>query len=126
MKIHTVTVTGADDSTPIESLAEIAEEFPFVEFGILLSRRSMGRSRFPSSSWLARLLRETPDEIKLSGHLCGSWVTETLLGAWPHAELYKAFGGESYFTRFGRWQLNTHGEPHQWTQDFLDTLVELS
>jgi hypothetical protein len=54
--ITKVTVTGADDSVHPHQLVTLAEEFPFVEFGILLSRNSMGRTRFPSRAWLVNML----------------------------------------------------------------------
>ena len=47
-----VTVTGADDSVDVDGLIDLSKEFPFVEFGILLSKSSAGSARFPSGLWL--------------------------------------------------------------------------
>lgn len=50
--LERVTITGADDSTDISQLVELSQEFPFVEWGILVSRRSEGGPRFPSREWI--------------------------------------------------------------------------
>ena len=42
MPLNRVTITGADDNTPVEALNDLAAEFPFVEFGILVSRAREG------------------------------------------------------------------------------------
>lgn len=117
MKIVTVTVTGADDSIKPGELRRISEEFPHVEFGILLSRKQQGGPRFPSKRWLNKL----PDGLQLSGHLCGAWVREILQGHWPIEELTDLLGAD-FFSRFSRWQLNTHGEQHEYSPSFLQTL----
>ncbi|MHB1675039.1 MAG: hypothetical protein ACYCSP_12405 [Acidobacteriaceae bacterium] len=61
MKLETVTITGADDSTDIVELAELSEEFPFVEWGILISARARKADfAFPQrngSTHSAKLLR---------------------------------------------------------------------
>jgi hypothetical protein len=114
MKINLVTVTGADDSTPVESLLAIAEKFPFVEFGILLSRGSMGRMRFPSTEWLNNLVTLAGERrLNLSGHLCGAWVRELLVGKWPESELRAIHPEFTNADIFKRWQINTHGHPHK-------------
>ena len=70
----TVTITGADDDVPVEALAELSAEFPFVEWGILASSSREGTPRFPSKAWMVRLLvrsLEEPSGMRLSLHLCG-------------------------------------------------------
>ena len=54
--IRVVTVTGADNSIRPEELVPIAKDYPFVEFGILLSKKQQGGKRFPSRDWLEELL----------------------------------------------------------------------
>lgn len=110
--ITKVTVTGADDSVNPANLMQIAKEFPFVEFGLLLSRNSAGTPRFPSTDWLKRLVgvfsqRPLDMNINVSGHICGPWVKEIFLGAWP-----EDLPGTVQFL-VDRWQLNTHGIPHE-------------
>lgn len=48
----TITITGADDLVDLRALAELSEEYPFVEWGLLLaSERWMcgGRNFAPTS-----------------------------------------------------------------------------
>ena len=104
--INRVTVTGADDSVHADSLIEIQENYPFVEWGILLSKSSEGRPRFPSTLWLDGLIK-VKDKLTLSGHLCGRWVRDickgeqTLYSDRPHLE-----------GLFNRYQLNFHSYVH--------------
>jgi hypothetical protein len=119
-----VTVTGADDSVTPYQLIELAQEFPFVEFGILISRGSMGeRPRFPSSKWLSELadarFRYQPG---VTFHICGEWAREILMGSWPSVEfsdLYIGFiEGMS-----NRWQIETPAEPYEVDYDKLSKLM---
>jgi len=132
--ITKVTVTGADDSVNVSDLYNISQEYPFVEWGILLSRSRMSKqshagqgTRFPSEPWL-RELAETYNNNSLnmnfSGHFCGGWMREILMGHWPIAELSKIdLRLQGLFQRF---QLNTHAEKLSWNflefQKVLNTL----
>jgi hypothetical protein len=112
--ITKVTVTGADNSIAPSDLIEIHNKYPFVEFGILLSRRSMGNSRFPSSDWIKGLIETCSDtQLIFSGHICGAWVREILMGQWPVSELFDIHPGIGNF--FSRWQINTHAQQHEFT-----------
>jgi len=111
--LNRVTVTGADDSVDINKMVEIQEKYPFVEWGILLSEKYSlkdGAGRFPSKKWLVDLINHrNSSKLTLSGHICGKWVTKTLLGEFPCLdEIHGNF--TSYFSRF---QLNTHAEYHK-------------
>jgi len=109
-----VTITGADDLTNVQELASLNEEFPFVEWGILVSLSSEGSPRFPHRRWIQRLLSELPLTARLSLHVCGRWTREILRGYWP-PDL-------PWATRrsFERVQLNTHALPHEFdAQGFL-------
>ncbi len=111
--ISKVTVTGADDSIKPHNLAELSAEFPFVEFGILISHEYLGSTRFPSPEWLANLIELCAgNEMQFSGHICGSWVNDILMGQWPKSyfcNIHKDFMSPEMFKR---WQINTHGELH--------------
>jgi hypothetical protein len=96
MRLHTVTITGADDRTDPIDLARLSAEFPFVEWAILLTADS-GRPTFPSPAWVGHLQRQLPEEICLSGHVCGGWAKRLCAGQWPPA---------LNLVRFGRAQLN--------------------
>jgi len=73
-----VTITGADDSVNPEDLIKISQDFPFVEWGILVSEKRRGTPRYPTHKWITSL--RTPRLPHLALHLCGSSARETLLG----------------------------------------------
>lgn len=75
MKIHTITFSGADETVDPKQLAEISKEFPFVEWGILLSRKAP-KPRYPDHAWRSELAR-LPG-LKLSGHFCGAYTRNFL------------------------------------------------
>jgi len=111
--LERVTVTGADDSVDPKDLVEISEDFPFVEWGVLLSPTRYGTPRFPSKSWMEDLLQEVINakierdfRTKLSGHLCGKFVRKICDG-------YPSFMYENtdIISLFKRMQLNFHGHP---------------
>ncbi len=105
--ITKVTITGADDSINPEELVQLTKEFPFVEWGILVSRKNFGRLRFPSKEWISKLLE---NDLQLSAHLCGAYVREFLQGNFSFKEEI-----QSLFEAVKRIQINTHGEPHEWS-----------
>lgn len=107
--ITKVTITGADDSISPAALIPLTEKYPFVEWGILVSRNNFGGNRFPSKNWLKLLevVKKDHPEIKLSCHLCGAYVREILLGNYaPIQDL------GPIWRIFDRVQLNTHGLEH--------------
>ena len=126
--LDVVTVTGADDSVRPQDLVDLAREFPFAEFGILVGDRP-GSPRFPTASWRDELgdLAATHRELHLSCHLCGRWVENFLTGdvdmgtlggfPCPPATLR---GQQScpaphavVCEHYDRHQVNTHGVPHE-------------
>ncbi|MCL4404253.1 hypothetical protein M1432_02835 [Patescibacteria group bacterium] len=119
--VRIVTVTGADDSIQPEELVEVADNFPFVEFGILLSSDPKGSTRFPSRAWLEELFSmQLHHMLQLSGHLCGSWVKDLCLGS-PRCfdEL------DELAFMFDRFQLNFHAVPHVLHKEkFLRALLD--
>ena len=116
--INKVTITGVDDSIPPEALFELSQEFPFVEWGLLYSKKLGGKAvpRFPSFFWLTMYgilcEKRTDMSVKTSLHMCGSAVKETFKGFGPAKELVKSY---PFIERI---QLNTHGEYHQYNMDF--------
>ena len=106
--IRVVTVTGADDSVRPEDLIPIIKRYPFVEFGILLSKKQQGGKRFPSRNWLGELyILWRHEKFALSGHLCGEWVRDLCLGK---PSFFEEFGYT--WEMFSRFQLNFHAERH--------------
>jgi tRNA-splicing ligase RtcB len=112
--LKTVTVTGADDSVKPSDLAEIAAEYPFVEFGILFRGTQdrekspvPNRPRFPSFDWVLDLLSGYGSKyhLALSCHLCGQAVHDFLEGVFLGAP-------QPLNIHFRRAQINTHGIVH--------------
>jgi hypothetical protein len=103
-----VTVTGADDSVPPESLVGIQRAYPYVEFGILCSKNNVGMQRFPSQAWIEKLRGIKAYPMKLPMHLCGSWVRSVCAG---DGLIFKDWIS-AYFDMFDRIQLNFHGNLH--------------
>ncbi len=110
--IKIVTLTGVDDSIDPIELYEISGEYPFVEWGILLSKSSVGNPRFPSYNWLSELLKlQSGDKAKrvaLSGHICGRWVRDVCSGGY---EICNDIN--NILPMFQRFQLNFHSYLHQ-------------
>lgn len=106
MNLKKVTLTGADDSIDPKDLIELSKCYPFVEWGILISKSQMGGSRFPSANWLKWLCEEVKrnNSINLSMHLCGRWLRELMLGMDVFDEIPVPL------SLFQRVQLNFHAD----------------
>jgi phosphoribosylanthranilate isomerase len=110
--IERVTITGADDTVKPEDLLRVSKKYPFVEWGILMSKNLNGVSRVPSKKWLNNLLvlyalNIVNGGFNLSGHLCGQWVRDISKGKWTFIN-----NNPELSLIFNRFQLNFHGEPH--------------
>lgn len=116
MRLHRVTITGADDSIDPSELVGLSNAFPFVEWGILFSRKRIG-PRFPSLSWLTRLQEMSTPGMQLSAHLCGGWVRDFVIDG------QFTWGLHEWVTLFNRVQLNFHAESHGLLAGF-DTVLE--
>lgn len=106
MGLRLVTITGADDSTPVDWIDEMSDKYPFIEWGILVSRKQMGSYRFPSRDWCDKLV-EIPRGGRFSMHVCGAWVRWLLSGElnWEDLPSVKEIAE--------RVQINTHAELHE-------------
>jgi len=119
MKLHFCTITGADDSVSVKELNEISKDFPFVEWGILMSANARdGIPRFPSDAWQGELAREGKG-LNLSAHVCGQWVRAIARGGMPENFWRHAF-------RFPRVQLNFHGQTHEFSPEFYVKMKRLT
>lgn len=79
-----VTITGADDGVHPSDLTQLSREFPFVEWGILVSPSRFGSQRYPSLAWhieLWEIYRSTPWPVRLSMHQCGGASRNTQAGS---------------------------------------------
>ncbi len=110
-----VTITGADDNTPISALVDLSAEFPFVEWGILVSKRQEGGFRFPSKAWIDQFSRRAAvGKLAASMHVCGEWVRRILRGTMDWTELPEVR------IVADRVQINTHAEEHVCTSAAID------
>jgi len=109
MKCERVTITGADDSTDIGQLVDWSGRFPFVEWGILISKSQEGSERFPSRRWIDEFSDAARQHgMAVSAHLCGRWVRQLLAGEldWREVPMVVQLAQ--------RIQINTHADLHQW------------
>lgn len=101
-----VTLTGADDSvTDQDEMFRLSEEFPFVEWGILVA--SSTGHRFPSLDWIKALVEKNVKRdvrMNLSLHICGMRLREIMAGRSTLLDTYTGFAA------FQRCQLNFHGD----------------
>lgn len=110
--ITRVTITGADDSIKPTDLIDLTEEFPFVEWGILVSKSRIGTPRYPSIKWINELVslqRNDGRRMNLSCHLCGAYVRYFFEG---NERVVDDLGHEIWHA-FSRVQLNFHAIPYQ-------------
>lgn len=108
MPLTKVTFTGADDATSIDELIDFWQEYPFIEWGILIGTHQGGR--FPTLDWIRRLadqsLRKTGNALPLALHVCGNYLRDIAKG---NTSLANDLG--MAVRAFRRVQLNWHGEP---------------
>lgn len=119
--LNKVTITGADDNTPIRELVALSIEFPFVEWGILVSAKQQGSMRFPSLEWMTQFVAAVEFQsecvIDISMHVCGYWVRRMLMGMleWDELPIVKKIAD--------RIQINTHAEEHITHNSSLDWMA---
>jgi len=103
MKLTKVTITGADDKVNPGVLASLASEYPFVEWGILVSKKREGSPRYPSHQWIGQLIHQKMfhRQIQIAAHLCGEWAREATDGPFTWAIVRN-----QQFKNFDRIQLN--------------------
>lgn len=101
--LRQVTLTGIDNKTDIESLCALQEEYPFVEYGLLISSSLSNKNtnpRYPHLSILKRLKRKG---LHLSCHVCGT-AAKAIVTDNDWSQLEKLIGAEKDI--FQRIQLN--------------------
>jgi len=77
-----VTFTGADDTTDLTELRLLSSQFPFIEWGILVSAQRQYSPRYPGHAWREHLadLARRGEPMKLAVHLQGRWLRALLAG----------------------------------------------
>lgn len=119
MKLTRVTITGADDDVNPSELRALSKEFPFVEWGILMSKSQQGAPRFPSESWcvlMAESLHENYD-MNFAAHVCGRWARDLLIGNLDWRSL-----PSSTHIYGRRVQINTHAKVMPSTVKMMDDM----
>jgi hypothetical protein len=75
--ITTITLTGADEQTPIEQLKELVESSSHVEIGFLLTAsKNLGR-RYPNYAYTKAAFQALSGRVAL--HVCGAAARKSLL-----------------------------------------------
>lgn len=104
MKLTKVTFTGVDERTDLSRLAVLQENYPFAEFGVLLSYDWQENGcRFPSPEFLNNL---KDMQLKLSAHFCGQLAIDIVRG--KMFKVNELLGGCAKI--FRRCQLNIKAE----------------
>lgn len=84
MRLRAVEITGAGESIRVEHLLEVSQEFPFVEWGILLCmcyQPDKLKLQYPSLGWLNKA---ADAGLTMSGHVCGgAWLGDICAGRLP-------------------------------------------
>lgn len=96
-----VTFTGIDDNTDIGSLEKLTEQYPYVEFGVLMSKNHINiGDRYMSPDKIRELEGR---KLNLCAHLCGEFARKAFAGNWnPVVE----HTGGRFGSVFKRCQLN--------------------
>lgn len=69
------TLTGVDDATDLGRVAELMDEYPFAEFGVLWSQTRAGERRYPSKTRLEAIARRFHGG-RIALHVCGRAVAD--------------------------------------------------
>lgn len=125
--LKAVTISGADDSVDTKELLEISRQFPWVEWGILVSKAKEGKPRYPSFEWQTKLFdtwaesfdAQMRPRMRLSVHLCGFWCREVIEGRWTFLKDRLAI-----WPMFGRVQLNHSHRIHSLLESDIINLVK--
>jgi phosphoribosylanthranilate isomerase len=118
MKINRITITGADDVTPVNALRYLSAKYPFVEWGILFSPKRVGTNRYPSLDWIRKLVADEP-RLKLSAHLCGRYPRNLLQNGALEVDI-----AELVTLYFQRAQINFNFANTEWNSQHLLKLLK--
>ena len=102
-----ITMTGVDEATNLEHIAELSDQFPFAEWGILFDPRKAGNSpRHPSLAFIERFSKFAQERgLHASLHLCGPIVKELVNTSDLDDATHPIF---RLARQFGRVQLNVN------------------
>lgn len=103
-----VSLTGADDLTPLAQLVDLGQQFQDVEWALLYVPGKDGNPRNPTQAWREKFFA-SPAALQSAVHLCGKTAFNELLAESLPADIYQA----------GRIQLNINARQ----PDFSDEQV---
>ncbi len=103
MKLTRVTITGADDGVSHAALSEMAQEFPWLELGVLYSLNRLGEPRYPSDHWRQELFRHVHTQ-QIALHFCGGAARSALAGIVEELP-YVPVGCRLQLNGFSAWRL---------------------
>jgi hypothetical protein len=109
MNLDHLSCTGIDDTTDLNKLLDLQQEFAdrlTVEWGILVMKGKKG-GKYPSKATLARTKAFVAKGLNVCVHLCGASAKDVLKGQTLPPELQG----------FGRFQLNIGSYQKQWDPD---------
>lgn len=111
-----VTLTGVDASTDLQAVRALAREYPWAEFGILLSRTrpAEGERRYPPAAEIPDMVDDIGPHANLALHICGKAVMEFVTG---NSEIH------DIARRFGRVQLNFTADRIRFSIGQLDQAI---
>jgi hypothetical protein len=75
--LKTITLTGADERTPIQDLVNLVADDPRVEIGLLYTANPEGRNRYPSLRWLEYATSVLGERCAV--HICGGTARKQFL-----------------------------------------------
>lgn len=113
MQINKVTISGPDDKVLNSDLILLQKQYPFVEWGILISDKRAGTKRYPSQEWIKAL----HPGLNISFHLCGE-IARNFVNNYQHNQRYQING-----RNWSRIQLNFS---FKYNVDFYPALCEIA
>lgn len=96
------TLTGVDERTDLDKVAELSHAYPVAEWGVLYSPKQQGKpGRYPSAEFIAGAFWQLPQHVRVALHVCGQGVDDLLREEKVVSKLVAMVG-----IRGGRIQLN--------------------
>lgn len=95
MYIDRVTIAGVDDNVDRNELYKLSDQYPFVQWGVLLYKEKQGKPRYPSNEWIDKFDRYAPEFVSRNVHLCGSNAYDFCTGDLSVVR-YSAYGHPRY------------------------------
>jgi hypothetical protein len=143
MKLYCVTITGVDNLTDHNEILELSRMYPWLEWGVLLSKGRLDTPRYPGPKWLSQLAnltiavesdwKEPPIPAftpRFAAHLCGQtmrdFIDQTRIDNEYRHEWMQPFGlGYGAFTvLFDRAQINFNAEREVFGVGTMKALLE--